>query len=202
MVRFCKIPWDLASYGEICWDLVHLWDSVRFNEIWWDMVRFCEIWWDLAGFDEILWDLVRFNENLRIWQPLAKNCRKYCVNTDGCGRTDGRTATHIWATGNHTKSRCPPSPQGPGGHNFIQFYPILWAWINGLFNAVARRQGVNKWQFKEKCQICWKFLFPFVRTQSIVPPDIFPLQYTVRALKSWIPQTTCWCITYYECIMY
>ena len=57
---------------------------------------------------------------------------------------------------------------------------------------------INEWYFKEKCKITSKFLFTSVMTLSIPLPGIFHPRYTVRALKSGIPHTACWCTPYYE----
>ena len=71
------------SYGEISWDLVRLWDLMRYDEIqcdsiifgrklatsceiWRDLVRFSEIWWDSVRYCKIQWDLVNMVRSCEI----------------------------------------------------------------------------------------------------------------------------------------
>ena len=65
-----------------------------------------------------------WSPHLRIWKSLAKSCRKYHINNSwhrwtrmhGWTEVDGHRYTFRW-WGNHSKSRCPPSPQGGGDIN-------------------------------------------------------------------------------------
>ena len=60
--------------------------------------------------------MVTISENLKaIGEKLYEISRKQTLAQT---QTDakGRTPTHIWVTGNHSKSRCPPRPKG-GVHN-------------------------------------------------------------------------------------
>ena len=60
--------------------------------------------------------------------------------TDGCGWMRMWTPTHIWVTGNHSKLRCPPSPQGQGGHK--NSYPFNSTWYTMYMHSFWQQQYV------------------------------------------------------------
>ena len=58
--------------------------------------------------------MVTISENLKV----IGEERKEMLRNESLAQTDvTRMPTHIWVTGNHSKSRCPPPPQRQGGHN-------------------------------------------------------------------------------------
>ena len=57
------------------------------------------------------------------FKAIGKKLQKYRVNKLWHRRGHRRMATHIWVTGNNSKSRCLPSPQGRGRHKYIHVCP-------------------------------------------------------------------------------
>ena len=71
--------------------------------------------------------MVTISENLKAIDKKLREILRKQSSTDANGLdVDGLTPTHIWVMGNHSKSRCPLSPQGGEGDTiFADNYPKI-----------------------------------------------------------------------------